>query len=99
MTGSTSHARRTCSLALKNPPKSLKRRIMQSIFGASLPPTMTVAEFRRRIFADENLFVAPAHAALVRGHWGSKWLDEADPELARVLWDRVARQCGVQHAS
>jgi hypothetical protein len=71
---------------------------MEQIFGASLPPTMTVGEFRRRIFADENLFVAPSHAALVRGHWGSRWLDRADPELARVLWERVARQCGGSRA-
>ena len=85
--------RRSCRYIPHSPTRATKRRIMEQIFGDTLPPKMTVGEFRRRLFENENLLVVPAHVALVRGHWDSEWLERADPKLTRVLRERIARYC------
>jgi len=94
MTGPTTRARRLCRLAPLSPPRALRRRGMVEIFGDVLPPRMTVQELRRALLDREDLAVPPSTVALVRGHWGHRWMAEHDPVLTDVLMDRLSRRLG-----
>lgn len=83
----------------KSPPRKLRRQAMVSIFGADLPPTMTVGELRRELFERDDLLAAPSTIALVRGHWGHRWMEEHDPVLTDVLMNRLSNRHGGSHAS
>jgi hypothetical protein len=73
---------------------------MEQIFGDNLPPKMRVSTFREILLANDNMIVLPVHAALVRGHFERDWLDQNDPQLARVLAARINRVCaGGSHVS
>lgn len=91
-------ARRACRLMPQVPPVALRREKMLEIFGAALPPRMKVSEFRQTLFERDDLAVAPSTVSLIRGHFGSRWLAENDPDLAAVLWARLSQKWG-GHAS
>jgi hypothetical protein len=67
---------------------------MIEIFGAELPPRMTVQELRQALLDREDLAVPPSTVALVRGFWGHRWMAEHDPVLTDVLMDRLSRRVG-----
>jgi type IV secretory pathway TrbD component len=72
---------------------------MIEIFGDDLPPTMTVGELRRSLLERDDLVAAPSTIALVRGHWGHRWMAEHDPVLTDVLMARISTRHGGSHAS
>ena len=94
MIGPTTRARQLCRLAPLSPPRSLRREKMIEIFGAELPPRMTVQELRQALLDREDLAVPPSTVALVRGFWGHRWMAEHDPVLTDVLMDRLSRRVG-----
>ena len=89
MIGPTTRARQLCRLAPLSPPRSLRREKMIEIFGAELPPRMTVQELRQALLDREDLAVPPSTVALVRGFWGHRWMAEHDPDY---VLDACARK-------